>query len=294
MVTAESVKITRGTNMSKVWFITGAGRGMGIDIAKAALAAGYKVVATGRNTDKVTQAVGESADLLAVKLDITNPADAEAAVKAAVDRFGRVDVLVNNAGNFYAGFFEEITPEDFRAQIETNLFGPLNVTRAVLPVMRQQRSGLVVTLSSIAGIVGQEFVSAYCASKFGIEGWMESLALEVAPFGIRTMLVEPGFFRTELLTEESTKYPETSIDDYAEKTRQTVAAWKGMNGLQGGDPAKLAKALIQLASQDEPPLRWAAGADAVQAVEQKAKNLLAQADAYRELSSSLAHDDTSA
>jgi NAD(P)-dependent dehydrogenase (short-subunit alcohol dehydrogenase family) len=267
---------------------------MGVDIAKAALAAGYKVVATGRNTDKVTQAVGESADLLAVKLDITNPADAEAAVKAAVDRFGRIDVLVNNAGNFYAGFFEEISPEDFRAQIETNLFGPLNVTRAVLPVMRRQRSGLVVTLSSIAGIVGQEFVSAYCASKFGIEGWTEALALEVAPFGIRTMLVEPGFFRTELLTEESTKYPEPSIEDYAEKTRQTVTAWKGMNGLQGGDPAKLARALIQLASQDEPPLRWVAGADAVQAIEQKAKDLLAQADAYRELSSSLAHDDMSA
>src|SRR3954454_13204884 len=122
-------------NMSKVWFITGAGRGMGVDIAKAALAAGYKVVATGRNTDKVTQAVGESADLLAVKLDITNPADAEAAVKAAVDRFGLIDVLVNNAGNFYAGFFEEITPEDFRAQVETNLFGPINVTRAILPIM---------------------------------------------------------------------------------------------------------------------------------------------------------------
>ena len=279
--------------MSKVWFITGAGRGMGTDIARAALAAGYKVVATGRNTDKVAQAVGESADLLVVKLDVTNPSDAESAVKAAVDRFGRIDVLVNNAGNFYAGFFEEISPDDFRAQIETNLFGPVNVTRAILPVMRRQRSGLVITISSLAGIVGQEFVSAYCASKFGVEGWMEALTPEVAQFGIRTMIVEPGFFRTELLTEESTKYPEPSIDDYAEKTKQTVTAWKGMNGLQGGDPAKLAKALIQIASQDEPPLRWAAGADALQAVEQKAKDLLAQADAYRELSSSLAHDDTS-
>jgi NAD(P)-dependent dehydrogenase (short-subunit alcohol dehydrogenase family) len=271
----------------RVLFVTGAGRGMGTDIARAALAAGYKVVATGRNTGKVTQAIGESADLLAVKLDITNPADAGAAVKAAVDRFGRIDVLVNNAGNFYAGFFEEITPEDFRAQIETNLFGPVNVTRAILPIMRRQRSGLVVTISSIAGIVGQEFVSAYCASKFGVEGWMESLALEVAPFGIRTMLVEPGFFRTELLTEESTKYPEPSIDDYADKTRQTVTAWKEMNGLQGGDPAKLAKALIKLASQDEPPLRWPAGADAIAAFEQKARDLFAQADAYRQLSSSL-------
>ena len=274
----------------KVWFITGAGRGMGVDIARAALAAGNAVVATGRNTDVVTKAIGVSDDLLAVKLDITSPEDAQAAVAAAVERFGRIDVLVNNAGNFYAGFFEEIPPEDFRAQVETLLFGPVNVTRAVLPIMRRQRSGLVVTISSTAGIVGQEFVSAYCASKFGVEGWMESLAPEVAPFGIRTMIVEPGYFRTELLTEQSTIYPEPSIDDYAEKTKQTVTAWKRMSGSQPGDPAKLAKALVQLASQDEPPLRWAAGADAVQAVEQKAKDLLAQVDAYRELSSNLAHD----
>jgi len=274
--------------MSKVWFITGAGRGMGVDIAKAALAAGYKVVATGRNTDRVVQAVGESSDLLVVKLDVTNLSDAESAVKAAVDRFGRIDVLVNNAGNFYAGFFEEISPEDFRAQVETNLFGPVNVTRAVLPVMRTQRSGLVVQISSTAGINGGEFTSAYAASKFGVEGWIESLTPEVAPFGIRTMLVEPGFFRTELLTPESTNYAKPSIDDYAEKTRQTVTAWNGMNGLQGGDPAKLAKALIQLASQDEPPLRWAAGADAVKELERKAQRLLDEANAYRDLSSSLA------
>jgi NAD(P)-dependent dehydrogenase (short-subunit alcohol dehydrogenase family) len=277
--------------MSKVWFITGAGRGMGADIAKAALAAGHAVVASGRNPDAVSKAVGDADNLLVVKLNITDPQDAEAAVKAALDRFGRIDVLVNNAGNFYAGFFEEISPEDFRAQIETNLFGPVNVTRAALPAMRAQRSGLVVTISSTAGISGQEFVSAYAASKFGVEGWIESLTPEVAPFGIRTMLVEPGFFRTELLTEESTNYPEPSIDDYAEKTKQTVTAWKGMSGLQSGDPAKLAKALIQLASQDEPPSRWAAGADAIGTFEQKAQNLLAQADAYRELSSSLAFDE---
>jgi NAD(P)-dependent dehydrogenase (short-subunit alcohol dehydrogenase family) len=276
--------------MSKVWFITGAGRGMGTDIARAALDAGYKVVATGRNTDRVVQAIGPSENLLVAKLDVTNPSECEPAVKAAIDRFGRIDVLVNNAGNFYAGFFEEISPENFRAQVETNLFGPVNVTRAVLPVMRRQRSGLIVQISSTGGISGQEFVSAYAASKFGVEGWIESLTPEVAPFGIRTMLVEPGFFRTELLTEESTNYPEPSIDDYAEKTRQTVIAWKGMNGLQGGDPAKLAKALVQLASQDEPPLRWAAGADAVGTFEQKAKALLDQAHAYRELSSSLAFD----
>jgi NAD(P)-dependent dehydrogenase (short-subunit alcohol dehydrogenase family) len=274
----------------KVWFVTGAGRGMGVDIAKTALAAGNAVVATGRNTDAVTKAIGESDDLLFVKLDVTNPDDAEKAVAAAVERFGRIDVLVNNAGNFYAGFFEEIAPEDFRAQVETNLFGPVNVTRAVLPVMRAQRSGLVVQISSTAGISGQEFVSAYAASKFGVEGWIESLTPEVAPFGIRMMLVEPGFFRTELLTPQSTNYAKPSIDDYAAKTRQTVTAWNGMNGKQGGDPAKLASALVQLASEDEPPLRFAAGADAVAAVEQKAKELLAQADAYRDLSSSLAFD----
>jgi len=275
----------------KVWFITGAGRGMGVDIARAALAAGNAVVATGRNPDAVAEAVGDADDLLVVKLDVTSRADAEAAVQAAVERFGRIDVLVNNAGNFYAGFFEEISAEDFRAQIETTLFGPLNVTRAVLPVMRARRSGLVIAISSTAGIVGQEFCSAYATAKFGVEGWIESLTPEVAPFGIRTMLVEPGFFRTELLTPESTQYAEPSIDDYAERTGQTITAWNAMNGKQGGDPAKLADALLHVASQDQPPLRFPAGAGAVATFEQKAKDLLAQADAYRELSSNLARDD---
>lgn len=275
----------------KVWFITGAGRGMGTDIAKAALAAGHAVVATGRNPEKVIQAVGGNEDLLAVKLDVTDPADATAAIQAAVDRFGRIDVLMNSAGNFYAGFFEEITPEDFRAQIETTMFGPMNVTRAVLPVMRAQRSGLVVTISSTAGIAGGEFLSAYAASKFGVEGWAESLAPEVAPFGIRSMIVEPGFFRTELLTPESTSYAESTIEDYAERTKQTVAAWKGMDGQQTGDPAKLANVLIQLAELDQPPLRFAAGADAVGLFETRAKDLQNQADAHRELSSNLARDN---
>ncbi len=275
----------------KVWFITGAGRGIGVDIAKAALAAGNALVATGRSAERVREALGEAGDLLVVKLDITDPADAVAAVQASSDRFGRIDVLVNNAGNFIAGFFEEISPEQFRWQIETNLFGPMNITRAVLPVMRRQRSGLVVAISSTAGLIGQEFCTAYAASKFGIEGWVESLTPEVAPFGIRTMLVEPGFFRTDLLTPESTKHAEPSIDDYAERTRQTITAWNGMNGQQGGDPAKLAAALVHLVGQDQPPQRWVAGADAVESVQQKAKNLLAQVDAHRELSSSLAFED---
>jgi len=275
----------------KVWFITGAGRGMGVDIAKAALAAGDAVVATGRNTQRVSSAIGDHDDLQVVSLDVTDAAAAEAAVQIAVDRFGRIDVLVNNAGNFYAGFFEEISPDDFRAQIETTLFGPINVTRAVLPVLRAQRSGLVVTISSTAGLTGGEFLTAYAASKFGLEGWMESLTPEVAPFGIRTMLVEPGFFRTELLTPESTSYADASIDDYAERTKRTVEAWNSMNGQQGGDPTKLADALTSLVRLDQPPLRFAAGADAVATFQHKAQQLRDQADAHRELSSNLAYED---
>jgi NAD(P)-dependent dehydrogenase (short-subunit alcohol dehydrogenase family) len=265
---------------------------MGVDIARAALDAGHRVVATARDADRVTRALGESDDLLTVSLDVTDPTSVRAAVDAAVERFGRLDVLINNAGNFYAGFFEEITPEDFRAQVETNLFGPLTVTRAVLPVMRAQRAGVVVTMSSTAGLIGAEFTSAYAASKFALEGFMESLAPEVAPFGIATMVVEPGFFRTDLLTPESTSYAGSTIADYTERTELTVQTWNGMNGRQGGDPAKLAAALIDLATSPEPPARWVAGADAVAGVEQKARDLLAQVDAHRELSSSLAHDDT--
>ncbi|MGJ7535599.1 MULTISPECIES: SDR family oxidoreductase [unclassified Variovorax] len=275
----------------KIWFITGAGRGLGVDIAKAALAAGHVVVATGRDPVKVAAAIGSHADLLSVKLDVTRLDDAQAAVEAAIAKFGRIDVLVNNAGNFYAGFFEELSPEQVRNQIETLLFGPMNVTRAVLPMMRKQRSGLVLTISSTAGIAGGMFCTAYAAAKFGVEGWMESLAPELAPFGIRTMLVEPGFFRTELLTADSTTFAEPNIDDYAERTRETVAAWSSMSGKQGGDPAKLADAIVRLAALEEPPARFAAGADAVQTFEAKANALLAQAGAHRDLSTSLAYDD---
>lgn len=275
-----------------VWFITGAARGMGVDLAKAALDAGHLVVGTARDAAKVSAALGEHDNLLALSLDITDTDAARTAVDAAVARFGRIDTLVNNAGNFYAGYFEEISDAQFRAQMETNLFGPLNVTRAVLPVMRAQRSGHVVTISSTAGIVGQEFCAAYAASKFALEGWMESLRFDLAPYGISTTVVEPGFFRTELLVEgASSIWPELSIEDYAGRTKQTIDAWKSMNGKQGGDPAKLARTLVQLVALDEPPLRWIAGADAVGAVEQKAHELLAQADAHRELSSSLDHDE---
>ena len=274
----------------RVWLITGAGRGLGVDLAKAALTAGHAVVATGRDATKVAAAVGEHDALLAVKLDVTRPQDAQTAVEAAVAKFGRIDVLVNNAGNFFAGFFEELSPEQVRSQIETLLFGPMNVTRAVLPVMRKQRSGLLVTISSTAGIAGQMFCTAYASAKFGVEGWMESLTPEIAAFGIRTMLVEPGFFRTELLSNQSTIYAQPSIEGYAEQTREIVTAWKSMDGKQGGDPAKLAEALVRLSGLEEPPARFAAGADAVQTFEAKANTLLAQAQAHRELSASLGLD----
>ncbi len=277
---------------NKVWFITGAGRGMGVDITKATLAAGHKVVATGRNTDKVAQALGENENLFIVKLDVTKGADAEAAVNATVERFGRIDVLVNNAANFMAGFFEELTQQEIEQQLQTSLIGPMIVTRAVLPIMRKQRWGHIIAISSTAGLTSLEFCSAYSGAKFGLEGWMQALQTEVAPFGINTTIVNPGFFRTELLTEQSTKYADNPIADYTEKREQLMPFWKGANGQQTGDPAKLAKALLTIASEERPPLRFLAGADAVSTAEQVAARLQQQANAYREISSSMAFENT--
>lgn len=272
----------------KVWFITGTSRGMGVDFAKAALAVGNSVVATGRNTDAVSKAVGESDDLLVVRLDVTNRADAALAVYDAVGRFGRIDVLVNNAANFYAGYFEELTPEQIEQQLATGLIGPMNVTRAVLPVMRKQRSGHVISISSGAGLMGFEFNSAYCATKFGLEGWMEALRPEVAMFGIHTTIINPGFFRTDLLTQESTRYAEPSIKDYAEPHAAQRAWYEAQHGQQSGDPAKLAQALLTIASQVPPPRRFIAGADAISVAEQKVADLQQQINAYRDLSTAMA------
>src|SRR5438876_2076142 len=220
--------------IKKIWFITGASRGMGVDFVKAALAAGHAVVGTGRDPDVVAKAVGESNELRVVKLDVTSSADAEAAVQAAVDRFGRIDVLVNNAGTFDAGYFEELTPEQVERQLATSLLGPMNVTRAVLPIMRKQRSGHIISISSGAGLVGFEFCSAYAASKFGLEGWMESLRPEVEPFGIHTTIVNPGFFRTKLLTKESMTLPTGPL-----RTTQTAGRSSSSGGSRrtGGSPA---------------------------------------------------------
>lgn len=278
-------------SVKKVWLITGAGRGMGADFARAVLAAGHQLVATGRDPARVTQALGPSKDLLAVKLDVTKRGDAEAAVKAAVERFGRIDVLVNNAASFYAGYFEELTPEQMDRQLATSLIGPMNVTRAVLPVMRKQRAGHVIAISSSAGLgAGYEFVTAYAASKFGLEGFMESLRAEVAPFGIHTTVVNPGFFRTELLTEQSTSYAAPSVADYDERRAPLVAYWKSQNGRQSGDPRKLAQALLTIASQESPPRRFIAGADAIGGAEQKVAELKEDIESNRQLSTSLAFD----
>jgi NAD(P)-dependent dehydrogenase (short-subunit alcohol dehydrogenase family) len=279
------------TTHNKTWFITGAGRGMGVDFAKAALAAGHNVVASGRNPDTVAGALGDSEDLLVVTLDVTSGQDAQSAVATAVDRFGAIDVLVNNAGNNYAGYFEELTPEQIERQLTVNLFGPMKVTRAVLPVMRNQRSGHIVTISSTAGFAAYEGGTAYATSKFAVDGWMESLAPEIAPFGIHATIVNPGFFRTELLTNESTIPARESIEEYAERNAARREFFAGMNGNQVGDPAKLAQALLRITEMEQPPLRFIAGADAIAVAQEKLAERQQQIDALRELSSSLAFAD---
>ena len=278
-------------NVKKVWLITGARRGMGADFVKAALAAGHAVVASGRDRERVSKALGSSSDLLTVSMDVTSRVEIAAAVRTAVERFGRIDVLVNNAASFFAGYFEELSEEQIDQQLATSLIGPMSVTRAVLPVMRRQRAGHIITISSSAGIAaGFEFVSAYAASKFGLEGWMESLQAEVAPFGIHATVVNPGFFRTELLTDQSTTYAQPSIADYDERRGPLVEYWLAQNGKQSGDPAKLARALVTIASQYPPPRRFIAGADAIAGAEQKLVDLKAQIESNRELSTSLAFD----
>ena len=275
---------------AKTWLITGAGRGMGVHIARAALAAGHDVIATGRDPEAVRDALGDADGLLVVRLDVTSAADAEAAISAANDRFGSIDVLVNNAASFVAGFFEELSPEQVARQLATSLIGPMTVTRAALPTMRKQRSGHVVTISSSAGLSGFEYGSAYAASKFGVEGWMDSLAAEIEPFGIHTTIVNPGFFRTELLTEASTDFATPSIADYTGRNVSQREFWEGQNGRQAGDPAKLAEALLTIVAEDRPPRRFIAGADAIETAQQRVADLEQQIAAFRDLSTSLSYE----
>ncbi|MFN8019920.1 MAG: SDR family NAD(P)-dependent oxidoreductase [Acidimicrobiales bacterium] len=213
-----------------VWFVTGAGRGMGAWIVRAALAVGDAVVATARRPEELAAVFGGHERVHPVRLDVTSVDDAASAAAEAVERFGRIDVLVNNAGVSFKGFFEEMSPRQVEQQLTTNLIGPMNVTRAVLPVMRRQRSGHLIAISSGAGLVGFPYSSVYAASKFGLEGWMGALAQEVEPFGIRSTIVNPGFFRTGLAGPESMIWPDVVVDDYAEPVRSSAAGGRRKTG----------------------------------------------------------------
>ena len=226
-----------------------------------------------------------------VALDVTGVGDAQSAVDAAVERFGRIDVVVNNAGASFKGYFEEMSPEQVAQQLATNLIGPMNVTRAVLPVMRAQRSGHVIAVSSGAGLMGFEYSSVYAASKAGLEGWMGALDQEVAPFGIRTTIVNPGFFRTTLASAESLVWPALTIDDYAERSAAQRAWWSAQDGVQPGDPDKLARALVAIVGEDPPPKRFIAGADVIAIAERRIEQLRDEIEAHRDLSTSLSYDD---
>ena len=271
--------------MSKIWFITGAARGIGAQIGRAALAAGDSVVLTGRRREALVAAFGADSDrILALALDVTREDEVRAAVEAAEARFGHVDVVVNNAGYGVLSFFEETTDAEARAQYDTNLFGVLNVTRAVLPVMRRRRAGRIFNVSSLGGIVGSQTGSLYCGSKFAVEGFSEALADEVARFGIRVTIVEPGFFRTDFLDETSAQYSSLRVEDYAEASAQLRRAYADHNHNQAGDPAKLAQVIVALSRHDNPPLRFAAGSDAVAGVRGKIGQLQAELDAWQSLS----------
>jgi NAD(P)-dependent dehydrogenase (short-subunit alcohol dehydrogenase family) len=264
------------------WFITGAARGIGAHTVEAALAAGHNVVASARNHRNITISHDR---LLALDLDVTNPVQAQSAVQAAMAHFGRIDVLVNNAGYGQMGLFEEVSPDQAQAQFDTNVFGLFHVTRAVLPVMRQQRSGRVLNLSSIGGIQGgYPGASLYCASKFAVEGFSEGLAQEVSAFGIKVTIVEPGFFRTDFLDSQSVRFGDIAVTDYATQSAEIRASFGAYNHQQPGDPARLATLLLQLAGHPTPPLRFAAGSDAVEVVSAKIDALRAELQSWQALS----------
>jgi NAD(P)-dependent dehydrogenase (short-subunit alcohol dehydrogenase family) len=270
--------------MSKTWFITGATRGLGADIAAAALKAGDRVVATGRQRAAVSDRLGPDHDrLLSLSLDVTDAAQAQEAVAAALARFGTIDVLVNNAGYGYIGYFEEASAADIQAQFATNVFGLFNVTRAALPALRAARRGHVFNLSSTAGIRGMDAASLYCATKFAVEGFSESLAHELAPFGIHMTIVEPGPFRTDFLTPESLRFAAQGVHDYDARRPAMRASFEQRNGKQAGDPVRLAEALVTLSNEASPPLRFAAGALAVGAMDAKIGSLKTELERWRAL-----------
>jgi NAD(P)-dependent dehydrogenase (short-subunit alcohol dehydrogenase family) len=273
--------------MSNVWFITGAGRGIGAQIAKAALQAGHKIVATGRNLELLRASYQDvPADKIAfLELDVSNEAQAETVVQAAVKQFGRIDVLVNNAGYGLMGNFEEVSSGAIAHQFATNVFGLMHVMRTVLPVMRSQRSGHIFNISSIGGALGFNGASVYCASKYAVEGLSASVEMEVARFGIKVTIIEPGFFRTDFLDAKSVKYGGKVIEDYA-VTSTIKEAYDAYNHQQPGDPAKLGAALVRLAGIKNAPKQFLAGSDAIAAVTRSLEGRLDEIRAFAELSKS--------
>ena len=273
--------------MSKVWFITGSAGGIGAGIVRAALTAGDLVVATDLDLERLQQAYAASAArVLIAQLDIRDAVQANVAVEAALTRFGRIDVLVNNAGYGQFGPFEEIEPEAIERQFATNVFGTFNVTRAVLPTMRRQRAGHVINMSSNGGFKGVRGASMYSATKFAIEGFSEALAQEIADFGLKLTIVEPGAFRTDFLDDRSLKRGTHELNDYANFRAKANAVFEARNHNQVGDPDKLGRALIQIASEAEPPLRFVAGADALKVVDDKLEYVAHEVERWRELSRS--------
>lgn len=251
--------------MSKVWLVTGASQGLGREITRSALDAGHTVVATARSSEAIRDGIGgDRKSLHALALDITDAEAANAVAAETVERFGTIDVLVNNAGYAELGFFETFTDAAVRRQFEVNLFGTMNVARGVVPHMRARRSGLIITISSVSGLVSSGGGSVYSASKFAIEGWMEGFAQELAPLGIRSFLVEPGMLRTEFMGEKSAHFGNIDIPDYAEAIAQYRAFVAGANGSQSGDPRVLAERIVKLALEPEPPSRVVFGDDARQ------------------------------
>jgi NAD(P)-dependent dehydrogenase (short-subunit alcohol dehydrogenase family) len=270
--------------MNKTWLITGASRGLGLETAKAVLAAGDNVVATGRDAREVQQALGEHNQLLIQQLDVNDRTSITAAVTATIERFGRIDVLVNNAGYGHLGFFEETTAEDVKKQFDSNVFGLMEVTRAVLPGMREAGGGRIINLSSLAGMRGSAFSSLYCASKFAVEGFSESLAAEVSPFGIRVTIISPGPFRTDFLSTKSLQVGSAALSDYDWARDKTRATFEARNGRQAGDPVRLAAAMVLLANHPEPPMRFVAGSAALQIGRQKLAEVHADLDTWQEAS----------
>ncbi|AZZ95229.1 SDR family NAD(P)-dependent oxidoreductase [Hahella sp. KA22] len=269
---------------NKTWFITGASRGLGYEIAVAALAAGENVVATGRNLDALRKVYESDDRLLLLALDVCSQSQAADCAKQAVARFGGVDVLVNNAGYGQLGVFEEVATDRISAQFETNVFGLMDVTRAILPYMREQRKGRIFNISSIGGAIGFEGASAYCASKFAIEGFSECLAVEVKQFGIGVTLVQPGFFRTDFLDDSSISYGDLRVSDYEQYSTAVMAGYRIRNHQQAGDPAKLGEALVKLSREENCPLRFAAGSDAVQYLSQAYSARQSELDQWASLS----------